>query len=383
MGTQGCRFDPNTSVGPATDPTEADGNPIDSLPHDAAVDGGEGEPDAKPCSFSEDALCLAGTPDEDWHISENTVLDTDSDMRCRVFSSAPQACLVLVDSLAIDRGVTLSTVGSRPLVIAAPGSILILGHIDVSSYRGETMAGGANFAGCANTSEPEADLGGAGGAAGGSFAGRGGDGGQGDADSSLGGNGTGEPGEAGPLVPLPVTLRGGCPGGNGANEAPGAGQGGEGGSGGGALRLVTPGQFQLGVQGSLRATGGGGGSGQVQSGGGGGGAGGMIVVEGGLGEIDGDMSANGGGGGEGGIRLNGNPRTGSPGENGHLSGTAASGGSGLSYAGNGGDGSDEETLQGDTGSEADGGGGGGGGSAGYLVVRGNLTLNGSSSPAVW
>ena len=96
--------------------------------------------------------------------------------------------------------------------------------------------------------------------------------------------------------------------------------------------------------------------------------------------IGGNIGANGGGGGEGGIRLGASPVTGDFGDDGAISANPAAGGSGTQFAGDGGDGSSRANASGGDGLPADGGGGGGGGGAGYILLRGNVTLGGNTSP---
>jgi len=375
-----CTFDGSNFY--SSEPTEGS----DASPNASDANTNPDTPDAEAgCPFSLDALCLLGEPTGGLNFTSNEVIDTDVDPRCFDLEqgAGPTACLLWADAVSVAAGVTVTAIGSRPLVVASSDSISIFGTLDASSQRGVQQGAGANFDDCALASGPQRDIGGAGGAAGGSFAGEAGDGGTGDQDSSLGFDGTGAPGTASTAVGQPTFLRGGCRGGNGADESSSslAGSGGSGGASGGAVALYAAQNFTLEGSGLIRVTGAGGGGGQVQAGGGGGGSGGMLRIEASVVVINGTLGANGGGGGEGGVRLNGFPETGASGTDGPASPTGAAGGTGLSFAGDGGVGSSLASLAGDAGANADGGGGGGGGGAGFILLRGAVSVNGSSSPA--
>mgnify|MGYP003631763832 FL=1 len=375
-----CTFDGSNEAA-----DDGDGGSI--LPGDVDANDTPGGSDAEPgCAFSLATLCELAEPDGDLNFSNGEVIDTDNDVRCRDLEQegGPQACLLWGSSVSVDSGVGITAVGNRPLVVASATTISISGTVDASSQRGGQLGAGANFNECALASGPQRDVGGAGGAAGGSFAARAGDGGVGDQDESLGFDSEGAPGTAGSSVGRPAFLRGGCPGGNGADESASrfSGSGGSRGSSGGALAFYAATSFSLEGSGRIRVTGGGGGGGEVQAGGGGGGSGGMLLIEGGTAvAISGVIGANGGAGGEGGVRPFFGPTDGQDGSDGALSPSGALGGTGLDNAGDGGVGSSLATLRGGGGEDADGGGGGGGGSAGFIILRGAVTINGSTSPA--
>ncbi len=381
LALSSCAFDGSNSANPSS----SDANPQapDASTDASTADSGPTFDGSVPCEFPLEGVCMTGGPDDGWNVTSNTSLDTDaSGTGCRDFAQG--ACLVFVESFSVSSGATLQVTGTRPLLIASMGDILIDGTIDVSSYRGvDGLGAGANHATCAHESPPEQDLGGAGGAAGGSFAGAGGDGGEGDTNENGGADGKADPGIAGSAVSEPLVLRGGCPGGAGADEGGDqVGLGGTGGGSGGAVWLYAAGDVHLPESGLIRATGAGGNGGQAQSGGGGGGTGGMIVLQGTGVIFAGDLVANGGGGGEGGVRfVGGTVAVGNPGQDGRVAFGAADGGSGASdFGGNGGDGSSESELDGSTGDSGGAGGGGGGGAAGYILLRGSISGGGDSSP---
>jgi hypothetical protein len=373
----GCHFDSSTRFESGVGADDPEQGPDASF---AVPDAG--------CSFASAMLCTqeeVGGVHPGWHVTSDTVFDTDEDPLCRVFpqDSGPEACLVLVESFTLAQGVDFRVVGARPLVLATPNSVELLGSFDVSSGRDERPGAGANYDACAAASAPEDDIGGAGGGAGGSFAGKGGDGGNGDTDSSLGLDGTGSGGAASSPVALPLVIRGGCAGSKGGDESDllGSGDGGNGGNSGGAVSFIAGAEFRLSPESSIRATGAGGDGGDVQSGGGGGGTGGYVAIEARDIFQHGNISANGGGGGEGGHRLLSGPKDGNPGANGALQSNGAAGGSGAAAnAGNGGLGSTQDNRDATPGLGASGGGGGGGGGAGFIVIKGNMSGGGLVSP---
>ncbi|MAG57524.1 MAG: hypothetical protein CMJ83_14625 [Planctomycetes bacterium] len=229
----------------------------------------------------------------------------------------------------IAAGVTVSVIGSNPIVIKSQGAVIIDGTIDCSGQVG----GGSN----------NGTLGGAGGAAGpGGFAGgagaggivcagtngQGPGGGIGGTDSMClvgggsftdpvgggggGGNGTaGSPGGAPNAGTLPnVSGAGGaaqgcCPalpgsggggGGNDIDALTGAGNdgGAGGGGGGGKCTILSDGGVNISTTGVVRADGGAGGTSAGNGGGGGGGSGGSIMIAAPNILIDGLVSALGG-----------------------------------------------------------------------------------------
>lgn len=353
---------------------------------DAAGDGDGAPPtdatvttDAR-CRLGFVDLCGAGAAGPALTVSVATTIDTDTDPRCATLAQpgGPDACLVWVASVSIGVGARLTATGSRPLVIAAAGDLVVDGVVDVSSRRGQARGAGAATE-CATPRAPENDAGGAAGGAGGSFGSVGGAGGTGDTDQSLGGDGTalgGLPGSA--LAVLPFA-RGGCRGQEGGAEGASGGQGGTGGDPGGAVVLAAFGAVRVTATGQVLAGGAGGGGGQVQAGGGGGGSGGYIGLEGASLEIAGALAANGGGGGGGGARVNGSPVSGGPGADGGLGGVVAAGGTPAFDAG-GGTGAAGAIVAGAGASSIVGAGGGGGG-VGAIAVRGAISGAGSISPA--
>jgi hypothetical protein len=388
VASTGCSFDtsapaPGTDASQTIDAAIADGVVGQADAADAADDAsGDALPPDAACVFDVVELCAQAAPNGPLDL--NGSFNTDSDGLCRTFtSSGTETCLVLVESAVAG---DVSVIGSRPLMLAATGNIELSGNFDISSQRGGQTGAGANFSGCASTSEPDDDVGGSGGGAGGSFAGDGGDGGDGDEDTSLGGDGDGEGGVAGTAVTAPTFARGGCPGSQGGDRSDqmGEGQGGPGGSSGGAVYFVAGGDFSLLGGATIRATGAGGLGGEQQSGGGGGGSGGYVRMDGVNVTLAGNISANGGGGGEGGVRFsNGTTIFGNDGQNGTISAGGAPGGSGAATdGGNGGAGSLMTDPDGSNGNGADGGAGGGGGAGGFVLVRGVLTQPGLSSPLV-
>jgi hypothetical protein len=316
-------------------------------------------------------ICASGEPAPAMVISADTIIDTDSDPRCRVTAQTggPELCVWYVAAATVAPGVTLTGRGSRPLAIVSDGALVVDGLIDVGSRIGGVSGAGANFAGCPVAAQPEQDLGGSGGGAGGSFAGVGGDGGTGDTDNSAGFDGVAQPGLAAGAVLTPALIRGGCPGNDGGNESATGGVGGAGGAAGGALYLLSGQAITVSSSGAIRAAGAGGGGGQKESGGGGGGSGGSIVLEAPVVTASGGLSANGGGGGGGGAVWV-TPLPGSPGSDGELGDTPAVGGAGggTSGGGSGGAGSAGAVLDGERGGDSLGAGGGGGGGAGVIYV---------------
>ena len=207
------------------------------------------------------------------------------------------AVLHATDAFIAD-GATLRAVGPRPLVIAAEGSIVVEGRIDVGSRIEYPKPGaGADFSACAaSTGDPGVDgpiNSGGGGGGGGGFAATGGKGG--------GGSGGGAGGDGGaPILGAPSPLRAGCAGGFGGVSQNAGTTPAPGGSGGGAVQLSAACQIEVTSTGHINAGGSGGSKALLgRSGGGGGGSGGMIELDAPLIVVTGRLSANGGGGGDG------------------------------------------------------------------------------------
>ncbi|HUS32648.1 MAG TPA: hypothetical protein VMZ53_29305 [Kofleriaceae bacterium] len=251
---------------------------------------------------------------------------------------------------------SIALVGNKPLVIAAWGSMVINGLIDASS-QGDAGPGANPNGGC-NAPTLGADA----------TATTPGGGGGGAALQGNGGNGGG--GAAGATKEsMPMTIRGGCRGGNSGAAGPGAvspataDTHARGGMGGGALVLSS--RLSLTIDGSVTAGGEGGGGSPMGAGcgGAGGGAGGMIVLEGSAIELHGTVFATGGGGG--GVATK--SGQGMKGRDGSLTG-AAGGAAPTGCTGAGGAGSTAATLDGGNGGTGACGGAGGGGGSGWILV---------------
>jgi hypothetical protein len=305
------------------------------------------------------------------NLSSSTI-DTDTDGMCQTALQpvGPSLCVIASDTIIVD-GVVRAQ-GSRPLVLAANGMILINGTLDARSTR-DTKGPGTST--CQTPGgESGADVGAGvtvgGGAAGGTFGGRGGSGG------GAGGN------SVNGVQPLaeqefPTFVRGGCEGGPGGLGP--IAVNGPGGAGGGALYVIAN---LIDVSGRVLATGAGAfleapnfGS-KARAGGGGGGSGGMIVLDAASTTIAANARAlaHGGAGAGGGGTLGGGA-----GEDpdvdallaanivaigGGGSGLGGAGGSGSGVAAGGGANDGKAGLAGGSGS----GGGGGGGGAGFIRI---------------
>lgn len=385
-----CTFNPtgaSISGDGSPDPTDAlvtDGIlPPDALP-----------PDASPCWTWTPAhfdSCMLPPPDGPLTIGETHFYNTDD----RTFTSGTaadppsmvlmqpdgtEAAVISVTDLNITAG-TLFAEGSRPLIIAASGTVTIAGRVDVASYRGLTPGAGFNHSQCPAAGPGGNDEGGAGGGGAGGFQGKGGDGAAGDSnDNNDDGMPSGGAGSA--AVAVPATVRGGCPGGAGGSGSSGTAP--AGGNGGGAVQITA--QTSISVLGSIVAGGSGGPAGTLsQNGGAGGGSGGYIGLDAPVVMLQATavLAANGGGGGEGATT----DRDGDFGNDGAASSAPAPGGSvGTQFGGNGGAGSAGTDLDGVTATDIkESGGGGGGGGAGYIIVRTASLTNASlvvSPPAI-
>ena len=262
-----------------------------------------------------------------------------------------------VDSMSTAGNKALTITGSRPVIFAVLGNVLINGPIRVQNAAGTSSACGLGGTG---TNGPGAGVG-IGGGGGGGF------GTMGAAGGAPGGDGAGLGGAANGNATL-IPLRGGCNG--GAASA-------DGGVSGGALQISATGTIAL--NDLLIAPGKGGTVSTVlnaSNGGGGGGSGGALLLEGAIVQlsVSARLTANGGGGAEGGALV---AQAGSPGS--ETSGAAAPGGNGGAVGGNGGAGGSLLSplpTAGALGSTSDVGGGGGGGAVG------RIRINTSSSCAI-
>ncbi|MDP2275376.1 MAG: putative metal-binding motif-containing protein [Archangium sp.] len=270
-------------------------------------------------------------------------------------SGGESTVLIRVRGLNINGGQTLTIEGTRPVIFAVVGSVVVDGTLRANNFGAPS--------GCGN--------GGNGGAAGGE--GGGGGGGFGTSGALGGvrsGAGAGAVGGANGMATL-MPIRGGCPGGKGSG-----GGGGVGGKGGGAVQLTASGSLTVNSTGVITAPGQGGkGATGTDDSGGGGGAGGAIVLEGATVTLNAGswLSANGGAGGGG--EDSGNGLDGAPGN--ETSTTPAAGGAGPNNAGNGGNGATRTTAAtvGNNTSDNDGAGGGGAG-------LGRIRLNGGTSCSI-
>lgn len=290
------------------------------------------------------------------------------------------AVVIAVDTFFLSAGATMNVIGTRPLIIAAWGTIDVQGTLDVGSRRSASRVGaGANPAVCAATVAQAGDDetttgGGSGGGGGGGFQGAGGIGGPGDSNRENPG------GTGGGAVGTPAIVRGGCAGAASGKAGPdsnvtspsNASTTAPGGAGGGAVHLAARQSITVGSLGRVLAGGAGGGGAPLHSavGGGGGGSGGYVAFDAPslAFAANARVAANGGGGGSSDAFVS----TGDPGSDGLDSATAAPGGAVGSCARAGAVGSAGATLAGEAASqdEVACGGAGGGGGAGYVLVFG-------------
>jgi len=328
----------------------------------------DGQPDASTCFGSFVRICFSLVPETPQTFMEDFEVDTDATdatAKCDQHNNqAASYCVIAGTGFSIAATKTLSTHGSKPLVLLSTTTFSLSGIIDVSSGHtpGVPPAAGANSSMC----PAGLDATGSSGGYGGSFGDRGGDG------QSVDGQ-QGAPPAA--LRSFPATLRGGCPGGAGA------GPGGAGGSSAGAVAIIAT---TIHLDGNIYASGSGGLGGPTsKSGGGGGGSGGMIVLD--AFSIDGNgiLVANGGGGGQGGTPPGTKGGSGSVGgESMDLLVAAAGGADPGKGGGGGGAGSVGPTLTGANASATPpiGGGGAGGGAAGFIRAHGATTVPTSPPP---
>lgn len=301
------------------------------------------------------------------------------------FTMAPNSALLVIGE----------NTPSKPLIIASWNDIEIpQGARLAASHVRTGMAGGSGFfctgaAGLGESSLLEDTDTGSGGGGGGGFGASGGSGGDSGVHPSANIYSGGDAGRAEPLEDNIV--RGGCSGADGGRAESFAGPdapGGVGGVGGGAIQLTA--RTTIRVAGTITAHGQGGAAGQVDfganvntgSGGGGGGSGGYIGFD--APRIDiapsAAVTANGGGGGGGGGFEGDFVSLGFAGEDGQDSLEPAAGGMGGFEAGQGGDGGSRNTAATGGATAAAGhedAGGGGGGGVGYIVVSGNILIEGN------
>jgi hypothetical protein len=285
-----------------------------------------------------------------------------------IVTNGGEPTLVLgVDSLTVNAFATLTIVGSRPVIFAVLGDVLINGTIVARNAGGTSTACGHGGVGT-DTGVGNGDGGGGGG-------------GFGTAGAAGGLGGGGGAGAAGALNGAPTLrpLRGGCNGGDGF-----ATSGAAGGTGGGAIQISATGSIT--VNATITAPGRGG-AGAANSGGksgGGGGSGGAILLEGAAVVLSATshLTAQGGGGGEGEGGAAGNP-----GADGlELFVLPAAGGFlGSGPGGNGGAGGTRDAVAaaGSNGGGNNDGAGGGGGGVGRVRINGlacTLTSGTTLSP---
>ncbi len=269
-----------------------------------------------------------------------------------------EVVLISISGLEVASGSTLKLVGTRPVIFAVAGPVVVAGVIDASANHVTAGAGGSRSCLLANGFDGVEvnSSGGGGGGAGHSEAGAAGGASRSGAPGGLAG-GTRGSDQLSPIV-------GGCMGGDGGATSS------SGGAGGGAVQISA--SEQITISGAIRAGGGGGIGANRREGGGGGGSGGAIFVEGRAVEIAGNalLSATGGAGGEGGGEASGSD--GADGENGGGA-LAAAGGQTQAEGGNGGAGgagAGTSPTAGGAGTTGRAGGGGGGGAAGRIRLRG-------------
>lgn len=325
------------------------------------IDGNTSD-DAPPGSFCYGTglvrVCFSEEPMGDPQLTTQQ-LNTDTPLLCsdKVVSGGTGYCVIGAHSITVPSGSTVTTTGSKPLVLVATDAMTIDGTLDVASHRSSfTVPAGGDSSLCNAGGSPGSIAGGAGG----SFTAQGGDG------------GGPSPSTTGAPLAAPTMLHGGCAGRNG-----GGGDAGSRGHGGGAAYLIAV--NSIAVAGSINASGAGGGTGEgTTSGGGGGGSGGMIGLDAPMLQISGFVFANGGGGAEGAGTTSGGQPGGDP-----MMGSKGAGGAGGSAGGDGGDGGAGTTAAGATGADGAsgvGGGGGGGGSVGVILFYGTPSGSGVVSP---
>lgn len=312
----------------------------------------------------------------------NTTLDTSNAATCTYVlpqsGGGPELCVIHAAAISISSNVTVHATGSRPLALISNGNFVINGILSAGSRAAEggtaeVLGAGAMSGTCPSFAQaPLSGTDGGGGGAGGTFGGSGGNGGRGNND-------TRQAGSAPQPLATPTFLRGGCRGQSGGDGTVAA-TGGAGGPPGGALLLAAHGDVRIALNARVAAGGGGGRGGIALAGAGGAGSGGMIVIEATKLANSGAIRAQGGGGGEG-SQSSGAPTNGSPGADSTDDSMRADGAQ-AQFSGGGGHGSSGASRNGEAakpGSLASGGGGGGGG-AGYVLVRGETSIEGVIAP---
>ncbi len=335
-----------------------------------AVDASDG-PGLPACVPGFINLCGQAEPTESLIVTDanGDPINTDTDPRCRSIQqgNGVDVCLLYFTEVEIPASTGLLFYGSRPLAIAARGSIKIAGTLDVSSkaIRLDRPGAGSNpSALCSFSREPDGVVGGGAGGAGGTLATAGGAGGM--SIATVPPRAGGEPATA--LASL-TALRGGCDGQRGSAGSLSS-AGGRGGPGGGAVYLFAP---TIQVSGKILAGGAGGASTEIGScdGGGGGGSGGVIVLESDSIDVTGILLATGGGGGQGADSND----PGAPGSDATML-VSAPGGSEPGEGGFGGAGA--LATNGSNGvADTNGGGGGGGGTGFILLIGPSPTISGA------
>lgn len=260
--------------------------------------------------------------------------------------------LIRVPSLSVTSGQTLLITGTRPVIFAVTGNVLIDGTIRARN--------GSGPAACGNGGTGDASGSGSG-TSGGGGGGFGTDGGVGGTTGGQGAGGGGAFNGTSTLIPM----RGGCNGGNGSAN---------GGAGGGSIQLTASGSITVANTIAAPGRGGTGAAASTGDSGGGGGSGGAILLEGATVLVNSSarITANGGSGGEGSGGSSGN--SGLDG-NESSSNTTPNGGDNSGNGGNGGVGAGGTTAAGpglSGGDNNDGSGGGGGG-------VGRIRINASTS----
>jgi hypothetical protein len=353
------------------------GSPDDAMPDTQEPDGPPVNPEDE-CFGSTGGLvepCFAPTDVPAGAVILTADINTDDTSGlCSTTVKNTTACVVAGGTISIANGVTIRATGTKPLVLlATAGAITINGTLDAASHVGlptpPPPAASANFAGCDAGTLPNNG----GGGAGGSFGSLGGNGG-------IGRSVAASNGVAG-ATQTADALRGGCPG----QDGNGAANFGIGGAGGGAVYLISTTSINVGVTGSINASGAGALNGFIGGsvGGGGGGSGGLIGLDAPAITNAGNVFANGGGGGEGSGNSNPATRTlvgcgddptgiGAALGGGGQTTNGANGSAGGAGAANGTAGLNNPNLN-------TGGGGGGGGGTGVIRVFGG-TLAGNVSP---
>jgi hypothetical protein len=201
-------------------------------------------------------------------IDRDVLIDTDNDSMCdRHNDQSVNYCVFAAEVFQIVTNADIAAQGSKPLILLATSlseRFILEGRIDVASHRTSPEMQGAGTASRSSCPGSVAAIGGSGGF-GGSFGSSGGDGADGKPNTGASGR------AAIALSAPPVSLRGGCPGGDGGNGT--TGTGGTGGAGGGAVAIIA---HAITFAGQINASGepGQGGVNGDEDGGGGGGAGG-------------------------------------------------------------------------------------------------------------